>query len=80
MEAEDERTEGPTACLDLGKGATAHLCVACWARLMAWRQRQHAGQKRPAFAMLPWPLAEGGVPMHTDVDAPQKAQRRRARS
>jgi hypothetical protein len=73
MEAFDEKTahrcdncqtEGPTARLDIGKGASAQLCAACWARLMTWRQRQNARQKGPTFVILPWPLAEGGAPTH----------------
>ena len=83
MEALDERTaqhcdncqtEGPPARLDIGQGASTQLCAACWARLMTWRQRQNARQKGPAFAMPPWPLAEGGATTHQGSDALPPAQ------
>jgi hypothetical protein len=66
MEDKDERTahycdncqtEGQTAHLDIGKGAVARLCAACWARLMGWRERQNARRQGTAFAILPWPHA-----------------------
>jgi hypothetical protein len=71
MDTHDERTahrcdnchtEGPTARLDIGGGASTYLCVACWARLMAWRRQQNAGRKAPAFAILPWPLGGDEAP------------------
>jgi hypothetical protein len=71
------QTEGPTARLDIGKGVAPRLCAACWARLMAWRQRQNAQKKGAAFAILPWPLAEGEVSPPTGADASKSAQRRR---
>jgi hypothetical protein len=86
MDADDERTthccdncqsEGPTARLDIGKGVAPWLCAACWARLMAWRQRQNTQKKGPAFAILPWPLVEGEVSPPTGADASKSAPRRR---
>jgi hypothetical protein len=55
------KIEGLTARLDIGGNAATYLCAACWARLMAWRKRQNAHRKAQAFAILPWPLGEGGV-------------------
>ena len=71
------QTEGPTARLEIGKGASPQLCAACWARLMAWRQRQNAQKKGPAFAILPWPLVEGEASPPTGADTSKSAQRRR---
>jgi hypothetical protein len=87
MEVSEERTaqrcdncqtERPTARLDIGKGAATCLCAICWAQLMAWRQRQNARQKKSAFAVLPWPLAESATPTNMGVDAPQPIPRRRS--
>jgi hypothetical protein len=71
------QTDGPTAPLDVGKGVAPWLCAACWARLMAWRQRQNAQQKGAAFAILPWPLAEGEAASPSAAEASRSTQRQR---